>query len=224
MRKKFGKDYFLGRGSHYRGYTEEEMLPYAKRNLDLTRNFVKIKKGLRILDIGCAGGFFLKLCDEMGLATYGVDVSEYAIKFAKKNTKAKLICQSADRSLPFEDNFFDIITMFVTIEHLKNPENALRECRRVLKQNGTLIITTNSKWSFYNFLQIFSKKYADDETHISIKSISEWKNIIHDIGLKIKFAKTYHFPGQMRIKEKFGLDIDKILPFFKEGILIVAQK
>lgn len=222
---KFEGDYFKGGGSNYReGYSQETLVPFVKRNFKLMKKYANMKKSSRILELGCASGFFLRECDKAGMVTYGLDISKYATSQARKNSKAKVVCQRADVKLPFKDDFFDTVAMFVTIEHLKNPEMSIKEAMRVLKKGGTFVVTTNSKWSFYRFLEIFDKRFRDDETHIALKSVSDWKKIMERTGFKVREAKTYHFPGQARIKKITGLDIDNIVPWFKEGILLVADK
>ncbi|RLF01111.1 MAG: hypothetical protein DRJ59_06715 [Thermoprotei archaeon] len=98
---------------------------------------------MRVLDIGCAYGYLLRLFDNAGCETYGIDISEYAIKQARRITRAKLYAWDVDRGLPmFQDNFFDLITILHVIEHLHSPYNVLKEVHRVLKPKGKLIIGT----------------------------------------------------------------------------------
>ena len=132
-------------------------------------------KSGRWLDAGCAKGFLLKIVSQHGWKPYGFDVSNYAVKEARKNCpNANLLVLNAEDKLPFGDGFFEVITALELIEHLKAPENFLREAYRMLKPNGLLFLTTPNVASLFNSRAVRgfyrSLKYStpfDDETHVS---------------------------------------------------------
>jgi len=78
----YDKGYYEGKGSNYKSSkemmvnAEKKYFPKILKNFELTENS-------HVLDIGCAFGYFLRLCDKLGCSTYGLDVSEYAIEQAK---------------------------------------------------------------------------------------------------------------------------------------------
>jgi len=123
------------------------------------------RKISRILDVGCGYGYFLKICDEYGLSTYGIDVSKYALIKAKLNTKAILIQQSVEEPFPFPDMFFDVVVAFDFIDHLIHPVKFLQETYRVLKRSGVLIIECENSHSLS--ATIFTKNWIGyaDKTH-----------------------------------------------------------
>lgn len=103
----------------------------------------EIKKGAKVLDIGCATGYFLQLCDEKGLQTFGIDISDAFLKSAKKITTAQLKKHDLNKGLKlYKNNTFDLITIFDVIEHLDSPFNFLKECFRITKKGGKVVITT----------------------------------------------------------------------------------
>lgn len=53
-------------------------------------------------------------------------------------------------NLPFKNNYADVISMFMVLEHLSNPHKALLECNRVLKKRGYVLITTVQYWHTHN--------------------------------------------------------------------------
>ncbi|GAG82018.1 unnamed protein product, partial [marine sediment metagenome] len=97
------------------------------------------------------------------------------------------------QKLPFKNDQFDAIIAFDVIEHLKKPENFLKEANRTLKLNGILIIATPNLDSFGNKIKkyksspkkmLYENKSLEwygcrDETHISLKPIKEWQELIN---------------------------------------------
>ncbi|MBU1499651.1 class I SAM-dependent methyltransferase, partial [Patescibacteria group bacterium] len=100
------------------------------------------KSRRRVLDIGCGDGALLSLIKNAAL--YGIDLDQASLDYAAAKVKAKFIQGSAEK-LPFESNFFDVVLATEIIEHLSQPELMLAEIQRVLKPDGSLILTTPIK-------------------------------------------------------------------------------
>ena len=136
LAKKWAYDYWDGnRKINYGGYKyiENRWLPMIK---DL-KKFYNLKDNCKILDIGCGKGFFLfdfkKFLPNSDV--YGIDISDYAIKNSKEEIKEKITLGNAT-SLPWEDNFFDLVISLQTLHNLHNYdlEKALKEMERVGKK------------------------------------------------------------------------------------------
>jgi len=130
--RKYGRMYFDGpRSFGYGGYNYDgRWVPVAN---DIIKIF-KLKKGSKVLDIGCAKGFLVKDLLNLGMDSYGLDISEYALENADKELTGRLHLGSADR-LPFNDNSFDAVLSINTIHNLnkKNCIKAIKEIERVSK-------------------------------------------------------------------------------------------
>lgn len=107
-----------------------------KKGIKLIGNFSK--KG-RILDVGCASGFFLKAAKDKGWDVYGVEPSKWFVDYAKEKYKIDVTCGTIFDT-KYEDNFFDVITIWDVLEHTDDPMAVLNECSRVLKKGGILLI------------------------------------------------------------------------------------
>ena len=101
--------------------------------------FSKYAKGGKLLDVGCATGFFLNLALKKNFETFGVELSEEAIKKANKEHK---IFHGILEEAKYDDSFFDIVTMYDIIEHVLDPSNTIKEISRIMKKDGILAITT----------------------------------------------------------------------------------
>jgi len=133
--KEYGEMYFDGpRDYGYGGYRYDgRWLPVAK---DMIRHF-DLKKGDRVLDIGCAKGFLVKdlmsVCP--GLEVFGMDISEYALKSCEQEVIGRLHKGSAADPLPFPDGSFDAVISLNTIHNLSRDRAvfAMSEIQRVAR-------------------------------------------------------------------------------------------
>jgi 2-polyprenyl-3-methyl-5-hydroxy-6-metoxy-1,4-benzoquinol methylase len=108
----------------------------------------------RLLDIGCGWEAKLLRAVEPYIASgIGVDFKAPDIKTEKLET----LSLTLHDKLPFEDASFDFITMLAVMEHLENDEAILKECVRLLRTGGGLLITVPS-WYAKPVLEFLSYK------------------------------------------------------------------
>lgn len=96
-------------------------------------------KNPEILDVGCGTGGNLKALDGVG-STCGTDISPRALEFCRMNGFGNVM-ESGIEEIPLKDGIFDIIVCLDVLEHLDNPLTGLGELRRVLKDDGRIIVT-----------------------------------------------------------------------------------
>lgn len=102
----------------------------------------------RILEVGAGDGCLTARLTRAGANVIGVEVDDTAVKLAAKALRGIDDCAIAHADcyqLPFGSKAFDLVVMADVIEHLDDPNSALRETARVLKPDGFLIMTT-PKW------------------------------------------------------------------------------
>jgi SAM-dependent methyltransferase len=101
--------------------------------------------GDKILDIACGMGYGAEMMATKGAAeVWGGDIDQQAIKEAKGKYKRENLHFRVMEvtQVPFEDNYFDLVVSFETIEHIDKYLNFIKEIKRVLKPGGQLIIST----------------------------------------------------------------------------------
>lgn len=118
--------------------------------------------GKIILDAACGEGYGTDMIAKDAHQIYGIDIDKVTIEHAQKQyIKANLeFLVGSIEKLPFEDGFFDIVVSFETIEHVDEKiQNAfLKEIKRVLKEDGLLIISTPNK-EIYSDYRNYSNPY-----------------------------------------------------------------
>ncbi len=115
------------------------------RDLNLV---LRAKPHGRLLDVGCASGTLLWLARQKGFTVTGVEVARGAAEFARNTLGLEVfIGQLEDANFP--DRWFDVVTMFHSLEHVPEPRRVLHEVNRVLADDGTLIVVVPNlgSWS-----------------------------------------------------------------------------
>ncbi len=96
----------------------------------------------RILDIGCGNGATLAhVQEEHGLQAVGIDLSPVLLDEARRRHRSLTVILGTGETLPFSGASFDGVVLECTLSLIKNGLTALRECHRVLRPGGRIIIS-----------------------------------------------------------------------------------
>jgi len=127
--------------------------------------------GKIVLDAACGVGYGTHILANSATKVYGIDIDKESISYAQKKYVSDNITfeVASVTKLPYEDNYFDVIVSFEIIEHLnkKEQEKFLSEIKRVLKEDGSLIISTPDK-----------TEYSEKEEYINHFHIHEFYNFL----------------------------------------------
>lgn len=148
----------------------------------------------RILDCGCATGYFLELISEKGYSPFGVELSEYGAEICAKKFGKGNIYHGQFEEATFannSDNRFDAIFMSDYIEHVRDPERILRLAFSRLNTKGYLVITTPKAGSFSHY--VMRKRWTQYKTeHLFYFSFANLSRLLQGIGFKeISSPKAY---------------------------------
>ena len=122
-------------------YTHEEA--GRRRSADSILKYLKkLNKKGRVLDVGCATGFLLDQARAMGWEVYGVELSSWAVDYAKNKLKLSNITQGSLKDAHYPENFFDVVILKDVIEHLTDPKETLEQVRHVLNPAGVICCNT----------------------------------------------------------------------------------
>lgn len=154
----------------------------------------------RTLDIGCGEKPYASLftCTEY----IGIDI-ETTEKYHEKH-KTDLFYNGVD--LPFENNSFDSIVCFEVLEHVFEPEKMVHEMFRVLKPDGTILLTTPFIWNEHEIPYDYGRYSYFGLKDLFTKNgfiISKQKRILSGFALIITLTSLYVRDGQEKLKEIF---------------------
>lgn len=130
-----------------------------------------------------------------GRKYYGVDAYDGAIKYAKSRYPSIVFSTALADKLPFPNNKFDLIIFYETIEHVENPRATLREIKRVLKKNGTLILAMDSgNWAFRIVWSVWERTYGRvwQNAHLHPFHHADLEKLIKKSGFKIRSKHFTH--------------------------------
>ncbi len=146
----YGPDYFSAsagelQGEGYLDYLAEE--PEHRRNAQRRLRLLrKYHEPGRLLDVGCAAGFFLDEARQDGWTTWGIDVSDTMARSARETLR--LSVQTAPfLDAEFAGEPFDAVTMWDYIEHVLDPRAEFRRAAEVLRPSGVLALSTGDAGS-----------------------------------------------------------------------------
>lgn len=151
--------FYTDGGQRFRSWVERIRL-YLAGLRGRILNRLMPQKG-RLLDFGSGAGHFAAAQKRAGWQVWPIDpysqVSEYADKVRMRGDEILL---------EFPDGFFDAITLWYVIEHLRNPTAAIREFHRVLRPGGLLVLSQQDFASFQ--ARIFGSRwlYLDPPRHL----------------------------------------------------------
>ncbi|MHB9291888.1 putative Ubiquinone biosynthesis O-methyltransferase [Hollandina sp. SP2] len=121
-------------------------------------------KNKKILDVGCAGGWYTKYLLDHGANVMGIDVNKNMVKITKRRTQNKCEVRQADlnRELDFiENGSIDTILASLVLHYIKNLSNIFREFNRIIKINGELIFSIHHP--LMEFVYFKRENYLDIE-------------------------------------------------------------
>ncbi|HEX2982585.1 MAG TPA: methyltransferase domain-containing protein [Ignavibacteriales bacterium] len=163
--------------------------PFGLKALDV----IRFKKNANILDVGCGAGFpLLEIAQRFGASSkaYGIDPWTAALDRVKqkliimKLRNVQLI-EGVAESMPFEDNFFDIITSNNGLNNVQDVKKALAECYRTAKPGCQFVFTANlpdTMMEFYNIYEAVLQRRGLREEIIKMKEhISHKRKTIQEM-------------------------------------------
>lgn len=194
LHKLYGEDYWNSDTPKTRGYAsyaaEEPLyLKTFRRRLGLVNKHVKAGP-LRVLDVGCAAGFFLRVMQDEGHDVRGVEVSAdiaaHAIDhLGSDRVHVGFLEDLAPDREGFEEHSFDLITLWDVVEHVPDPQALLRQLHRLLRPTGALILETQNVDSKFAGLLGRRWQHFKHEEHLYHFNPTTIRRLLADSGYQV---------------------------------------
>ena len=132
-----------------------------------------------VLEVACGTGQGLGYLSKIAKSLNAGDYSKKILKIAKEHYSNRIALKQFDaQNLPYKDNSMDVVILFEAIYYLPSTEKFVSECRRVLRDEGKVLITTANK-DLYDFNPSpYSYKYY---------GVVELKELFTKQGFTVKF-------------------------------------
>jgi 2-polyprenyl-3-methyl-5-hydroxy-6-metoxy-1,4-benzoquinol methylase len=184
---------------------EKRSFLHAERELNMIRKYVK--KG-KLLDVGCAMGFFLKIAREHGFEPFGVDISCDLSKLAREKYGLNVITGTLENT-NFKSDFFDVITLFSVLEHVPDPLGTLKIINKYIKKEGVLLIKVPNYNRIF-FRLNWKKDPIWDRAHLYYFTPTTITELLKKAGFRILEIRTGFITELIsRIFKTFKFDIDQ---------------
>lgn len=141
------------------------------------------KQKLSVLEIGCGDGTMLKEFKKLGWSTQG---NERSVTIDKEN-----LLNISDKPLQsFEDNYFDLVLMYNSLEHIDNPNTIINHSIKKLKKNGLFICTVPNYLSWQYKFGKNNWFHLDIPRHRNIFSIDSFKVLSNQNFYQLNFKSS----------------------------------
>lgn len=139
--------------------------------------------GKKLLDVGSGNGEYLSRMKNLGWTVEGTEFDEKAARFAKERYGVKIhVGDLINIGLP--ENAYDVITLNHVIEHVYDPEQMLKECKRILVPGGRIVVLTPNAQSLGH--RIFKQNWRGLEIprHMFIFSVDNFSLLAKQVGFE----------------------------------------
>jgi SAM-dependent methyltransferase len=138
----------------------------------------------KILDIGCGPGIFLSEARSRGWTTYGFDVSDFAVDYARGCLGLQEVKKMDVEDLAYADDSFDAVTMFHVIEHVFDPNKLVHACYKIIKPGGIIAVETPDISTRRARKAGVNWKYIKTPEHLNYFSLKTLSRLLTRAGFK----------------------------------------
>jgi arsenite methyltransferase len=175
---------------------------------------LEIRRGIRGLDVGCGTGFpLIELAHVHGASSHFTGIDIWADALGRARIKLEVhgltnvdIIETDVASMPFPDAHFDLVVSNIGINNFRDAGATLRECRRVVKTDGRLVLTTNTQGHFgalYALLDAILKESGLEPVRDALRREEQHrhsKHAIMNLLVDSRFAVSSCFEQSFQIR------------------------
>lgn len=225
----YAKDYRTIHTNNVKKLSGKDSDYFSEYKIKEITDFVDETKKVKILDFGCGDGnsakYFFKYFPKCIYS--GIDISKKSIEIAQNRynniNNADFINYDGE-TIPFDDCYFDVVFISCVMHHInsKKHKRIIKECRRVLKKGGLLIVFEHNPLNPLTVKTVNDCPFDADAVLMTSKYL---KSLVKFIGFKSSVVRYTIFVPRKGIFEKL-LGIEKYLYSIPVGgqYYIVSKK
>lgn len=183
--------------------------------------------GLRVLDVGCGGGYTCEFLAKRGAIVSGIDPSTACIEAAQAHAAISGLTidyrPGVGETLPFPTGQFDVVICVDVLEHVQNPAATVAEISRVLQPGGVFCFDTINRtwesrwlmiWLLEDLLRLIPRGIHDWQKFLPPETLEQWLQQANFSATSIQgfdlfgrgplaqMATFYHFQrtGEFRVR------------------------
>ena len=182
----YDRSYF--HGGDYADYESSRL--FLQRNFDVfARRMRRIHRGRRLLEVGCAYGYFLDIV-QRDWDVEGIDISEDAIRSARHRFGERVRCGDL-LSQPLRSSAYDWVVAWDTIEHVDEPRAYVQRVGELLTPGGYVALTTGDVSSLVARLRSRRWRLLTPPSHLTFFSRTGMRRMLNDAGFEdIRISTT----------------------------------
>jgi protein-L-isoaspartate O-methyltransferase len=187
----YNDNYFSG--NEYRDYIADKKVIQKnfKARLAVLQKFLNLPSHHKLLEIGCAYGFFLEIARDYFDIVKGIDITRDGIAYAHSQLNLDVICGDFLKH-ELSNEKFDVICMWDTIEHLSSPHLYVEKISKNLETNGLLALTTPDFGSTVARIRREKWRFLKPPEHLHFFTRGSLTALLHKYGFETIY---YSHPG-----------------------------
>jgi len=209
-----------------------EIYPYYRRFTNsyiLAKKYLE-KKSYKVLDVQSRSAkgteFWSNIIDIESAVC--VDFSDYLISLAKKRLgnvgiSNKLI-KISKFPIPLNDNLFDLVLCYETVEHIYHYDNFIKELSRLVKKDGIIILTCPAvSWEWVHWLSAVININHSEGPHRFLTKRQLLRSFIKSDLKILSMNNTIFLPFNNKISIAFDRILEKYMPTFLKSLLMLRR-
>jgi SAM-dependent methyltransferase len=168
-------------------YSDEDCSRSINAHLSL-HTLKRFAKSGRLLDVGCATGFFLNAA-RLDFETLGVEPSEWAADYARTRLRLDVVTGNLE-DVTLDASSFDVVTLVDVVEHFTDPKASLLRIAGLLKPGGWLYLVTPDIGSVSARL-LRGRWWGLRPAHLYYFSPKTLRPMLESVGLQVHFLASY---------------------------------
>ena len=167
---------------HYAAKGLQTMRPHGAYPLFL--DLLGARAGARLLDVSCGAGSLLAAAQVRGLQSVGVDLSDEAVRLAKRVAPTAEVAVGAGEALAFPSGTFDYVTCLGSLEHFLDMGQGLEEMKRVAKPDARFCIMVPNQ-NFIGWKVLGHQGTAQQDINEHLMPLWAWRRLFEKHGFSV---------------------------------------